>query len=268
MRFVLFSSLQELAGSRWLQQHSLDTSSIAPRHCEDDNDQGDDDDQSPPADMSDTDADLEGFYTWAQQLQETSTLAQQLAAAGQQQPTAASLPPTPHKQLLRLAEALQQAATEAVSDSTELSTAAATLISNSVPLCKALKQLASATQGLWAAAATAATADLEAAAHASVQTRARTSAAAAAALLPLESTSPASQHVHSPQGAASPPAQLNVSAEDGTKTAPAVVTAAAAAAAAAVDVEGLKQLLFWACHLTVASHKVRLVSAHVHVSGA
>jgi hypothetical protein len=263
MRFVLYNSLQELAGSRWLQEHSLDTSSTGPRQHDYDNDQGDGDNQSPSQTtplMSDTDSALEGFYPWAQQLQETSTLAQQLAAAGQQQPTAASLPPTPHKQLLQLAEALQQAATESSGGSTDLSTAAATLVGNSVPLCKALKQLASATEGLWAAAATA---DFEAAAPASIQTQATTAAAAAAAgALPFESTSPASQHAHSPQDAASPPAQLIVSAEDGTTTAPAVVTAAA------VDAEGLKQLLFWACQLTVASHKVGVCCICSNVSAA
>jgi hypothetical protein len=252
MGFVCYSSLHELAGSRWLQQHSLDTSSTTPRHHEDDRDQGADDDESPTlsADISDTDAALECFYAWAQQLQERSTLTQQLAAVGQQQPTAASLPPTPHKQLLRLAEALQQAAAEAAGGSTEFSTAAATLVGNCVPMCKALKQLASATDAIWTAAAAATSA---AAAPASLHELATTTAAAA--LLPIESTSPASEHAHSPQGAASPPAQLDIGAEDGTNTAPAVATSAAAEAAV-VDAEGLKQLLFWACHLTVASHKV------------
>jgi hypothetical protein len=253
MRFVLSSSLHDLAGSRWLQQRNLHTSSTACRHQGDDDHQGDEADQSTsqPKSLSnnvlDVDAALNSFHTWAQQLQEASILTQQLAAEGQQQLTAPSLPLTPHQQLLRLAEALQQAAAEAIGGSTEFSRAAAVVVNNRVPLCKALKQLASATEALWTAAAEGAAA---AAAPASPH-QAATAAAAAAAGPPLNSPSLASRHAGSPQGAASRTAELNTSAEDHLNTA-----APSATTAAAVDGEGLKQLLFWACHLTVVSHKV------------
>lgn len=240
MRFVLFSSLQEFANSSWLQQHSLDPRSTA-RGPHDDVDDEDQQLSQPPCsrdnDTGHGDDDalvtaLECFQSWTQELQTASAHSQQLAIAEQHQQIAPSLPLAPHQQLLRMSEALQQAA----ADGTEAnSTAAAALESNGTPLFKALKQLAHATATLWTAAAeSAATAGAAAAASSQLPT-----AAAPAAVPSPRSTLPASHLATSADATILQPHSSTTAADS---------TATAAAAAAAVD----------------AVHQVQVHAAHQH----
>jgi hypothetical protein len=254
MRFVLYTSLQELAGSSWLQQHSLDTD-LTSRHPHDQDENEDNPLSSPPFNHSDHDrcdalvTALKSFQDWTQELQTANAQSRQLAVPEQQQATAPSLPLVPHPQLLLLAEALQQAAAETAGSGAEPSTAAA-LAGNSALLCKALKKLANATETMWTAAAESVASAAAAAAAPLALPQPPTAAATAAVVLPASSSCPASHHAPSPD-----PAVLQAQdtiAADGI----------ASATAAAVDTEGLKQLLFWSCHLTTAAHKVN--STHTH----
>jgi hypothetical protein len=136
---------------------------------------------------------------------------------------------------------LQQAAAEAAGGSEETCMPAIALASNSKPLCKALKQLASTSGTLWTAAA-------DAAAAGAAAPLASSQPPAAATVPSPNSSSPASYHANRVA-----PSALQAEADNSAVTA---IAPSSLEAAAAVDAEGLKQLLFWTCHLTTAVHKV------------